>query len=107
MLETQVKSEVAEDRKRLNRQARGSDAAMVRKIGLLNHIGWGNLGDDATEAAVMQNIKKRWPDAEISLFSMNPPDTRSRHGVAAYPIRTEFWKRSERQGDNNVAAAGA
>jgi polysaccharide pyruvyl transferase WcaK-like protein len=107
MLETQVKSDVGEDRKRLNRQARGSGAAMVRRIGLLNHIGWGNLGDDATEAAVMQNINKRWPDAEISLFSMNPPDTRARHGVAAYPIRTEFWKRAERQDDNNVAAAGA
>jgi len=75
---------------------------MVRKIGLLNHIGFGNLGDDATEAAVMQNIKRRWPDAEISLFSMNPPDTRSRHGVAAYPIRSEFWKRWERHGDNSL-----
>jgi len=86
--------------------AQCSDVAMIKKVGLLNHIGWGNLGDDGTEVAVMQNIKKRWPDAEISLFSMNPPDTRSRHGVAAYPIRTEFWQRSERQGDN-TAAVGA
>jgi len=101
MSETHAKSERSRGSEMI-RQARRSDAAMVRKIGLLNHIGFGNLGDDATEAAVMQNIKRRWPDAEISLFSMNPPDTRSRHGVAAYPIRAEFWKRWERPGGNSL-----
>lgn len=68
---------------------------MVRKIGLLNHMGAGNLGDDATQDAVIQNIKSRWPNAEIFLFSMNPADTRSRHGISSYPIRKELWTRSE------------
>jgi hypothetical protein len=38
---------------------------MFRKIGLLNHMGGGNLGDDATQDAVIENIKRRWPEAVI------------------------------------------
>jgi polysaccharide pyruvyl transferase WcaK-like protein len=59
-------------------------------------MGFGNLGDDATQVAVMQNIRKRWPHVELVLFSMNPADSRTRHGLPAYPIRAEFrnlaWK---------------
>ena len=58
-----------------------------KTIGLLDHLGGGNLGDDATLQAVMQNIKSRWPDAKIVGLSMNPDDTQRRHGIAAYPIR--------------------
>jgi len=75
-----------------------SDALAVRKIGLVDHIGFGNLGDDATQAAVMKHIRNRWPNAEIVLFSMNPADSRFRHGVAAYLIRAEFGHRSEGNG---------
>ena len=67
---------------------------MVRKshkIGLLHHMGGGNLGDDASLAAVMQNIKTRWPDAEFVGFSMNPGDTLKRHGIVTYPIRAQTW----------------
>jgi polysaccharide pyruvyl transferase WcaK-like protein len=59
-------------------------------------MGFGNLGDDATQVAVMQNIRKRWPHVELVLFSMNPADSRTRHGLPSYPIRAEFrnlaWK---------------
>src|SRR5215510_11466106 len=64
-------------------------ARFSTKIGLLDHLGGGNLGDDATLDAVMQNIKSRWPQAEIFGFSMNPSDTESRHGIRSYPIRVE------------------
>ena len=57
------------------------------KIGLLHHVGGGNLGDDATLDAVAGNIKRRWPNAEIVAFSMNPDDTETRHGIMSYPIR--------------------
>jgi len=89
-----------------NAQTRHSDAAMVRKIGLLNHMGGGNLGDDATQDAVMQNIRRRWPDAEIVLFSMNPADTSSRHGVTSYQIRIEFGHLAERNANVRPAADG-
>src|SRR5215475_10579994 len=61
------------------------------KIGLLDHLGGGNLGDDALLDATIYNIKKRWPGAELHGFSMNPDDTRARHGLPCYPIRTKNW----------------
>jgi polysaccharide pyruvyl transferase WcaK-like protein len=54
-------------------------------------MGGGNLGDDATQTAVMQNIRKRWPNCEICGFTMNPSDTQSRHGIHSYPIRVHTW----------------
>jgi polysaccharide pyruvyl transferase WcaK-like protein len=62
-----------------------------KKIGLLQHLGGGNLGDDASLDAVLHNIKTRWPDAVIFGFSMNPDDTQNRHGIPCYAIRTETW----------------
>ena len=61
------------------------------KIGLLDHMGGGNLGDDATQDAVIAKIQHRWPDADIYGFSLNPDDTRTRHGIPAYAIRTKSW----------------
>jgi polysaccharide pyruvyl transferase WcaK-like protein len=61
------------------------------KIGLLDHVGGGNLGDDATLDAVADNIKRRWPNAEIVAFSMNPDDTKTRHGIMSHPIQRKGW----------------
>ena len=61
------------------------------KIGLLNHIGGGNLGDDATLDAVINGVKRRWPRAVITAFSKNPGDTTKRHGITSYPITTRTW----------------
>jgi polysaccharide pyruvyl transferase WcaK-like protein len=61
------------------------------KIGLLHHVGGGNLGDDATLDAVAGNIKRRWPNAEIVALSMNPDDTETRHRILALPIRRKGW----------------
>jgi polysaccharide pyruvyl transferase WcaK-like protein len=62
-----------------------------QRIGLLHHIGGGNLGDDATQAAVTLNIKHRWPDAVVIGLTANPDDTRTRHGTVAYAIRRRTW----------------
>src|SRR6516165_7184229 len=61
------------------------------KIGLLHHVGGGNLGDGAILEAVAGNIKRRWPNAEIVAFSMNPDDTKIRHGVVSHPLRQNGW----------------
>src|SRR5215472_647926 len=61
------------------------------KIGLLHHVGGGNLGDDATLDAVAGNIKERWPNAKIVAFSMNPDDTVARHGILSHPLRRKGW----------------
>ncbi len=59
----------------------------VKRIGIFGHYGNRNLGDEAIIQAVMQNLKKRLPKAELVGFSLNPEDTASRHGVEAFPIR--------------------
>jgi polysaccharide pyruvyl transferase WcaK-like protein len=80
-----------------------------KKIGLLDHIGGGNLGDDATQTAVMHEIKVRWPDSVICGFSMNPSDSQSRHGIPCYAIRRKMWvfpyRNSRAEFNNKVKAA--
>ena len=56
-------------------------------IGVFGHYGNNNLGDEAIILAVIQNIRKRLPHAEITCFSINPNDTSQRYHVTAYPIR--------------------
>jgi polysaccharide pyruvyl transferase WcaK-like protein len=65
------------------------------KIGLLDHMGYGNLGDAAIQEAVIANIKKRLPDARLVGFSLNPDDTVMRHGIPCYPIR-RWYPRHEK-----------
>lgn len=62
------------------------------KIGLLDHVGGGNLGDDATLDAIAGAIRRRWPCAEIVAFSMNPDDTSTRHGIQSHPLRRDRWR---------------
>jgi len=57
------------------------------KIGILGHVGNGNLGDEAIVASLIQNIRRRCPTAEIHAFTSNPQDTRERHRIAAFPVR--------------------
>ena len=61
-----------------------------KRIGLLDHMGTGNLGDDATVDAAMQQIKRRWPDALMVGLSLDPSDTEARHGIPAFAIRHGF-----------------
>jgi polysaccharide pyruvyl transferase WcaK-like protein len=58
-----------------------------RKIGVFSHGGTKNLGDEALLAAVIQNVRLRIPGAEIVGFTINPDDTRQRHGITSFPIR--------------------
>jgi polysaccharide pyruvyl transferase WcaK-like protein len=61
------------------------------KIGLLHHAGGGNLGDEATQAAVIHNIKTRWPRASLVGITMNPDDTAMRHGIPSFHVRRRTW----------------
>lgn len=60
-----------------------------KTIGLLDHLGHGNLGDDATLQSVMHNIRFRWPDSKMIGLSLNPHDTERRHGIPSYAIRRD------------------
>jgi polysaccharide pyruvyl transferase WcaK-like protein len=63
----------------------------TRKVALLHHTGCGNLGDDAIIDVVIENIRQRWADAEIAVFSMNPLDTAEKHGITTFAIRRYTW----------------
>src|SRR5665213_3454619 len=55
-------------------------------IGLLDHMGYGNLGDAAIQDSVIANIRKRLPKARLVGFSLSPEDTTKRHGIPSFPI---------------------
>lgn len=61
------------------------------RIGLLEHCGTGNLGDDATVAAVNREITIRWPHASIIGLSLDPVDSERRHGIPCYAIRRSVY----------------
>jgi polysaccharide pyruvyl transferase WcaK-like protein len=59
----------------------------ARRIGVFGHVGNKNLGDEATIAATIQNIRRWYPNAEIVGFTSNPKDTEECHGIPAVPLR--------------------
>jgi polysaccharide pyruvyl transferase WcaK-like protein len=76
-----------------------------KKIGLLDHMGYGNLGDAAVQEAFIANIKKRLPNAVLIGFSLNPEDTRNRHNIKCYSITWWHpgWKGPDTPPPNAVA----
>ncbi len=58
-----------------------------KRVGILGHVGNENLGDESIIAAVIQNIRDRWPDAEICGLTITPVDTQKRHRIPSFPIR--------------------
>ncbi len=69
----------------------------VKRIAIFGHVGTGNLGDETILAAVIQNIRHHYPDAEIHGFTTDPDDTRRRHRIPAFPIRIINKKHHETQ----------
>lgn len=74
------------------------DSEIIMRIGLLDHMGYGNLGDAAIQEAVITNIKRRLPNAQLVGFSFIPDDTLKRHGIPCHPIRW-WYPRPEKTGD--------
>jgi polysaccharide pyruvyl transferase WcaK-like protein len=75
---------------------------MGRRIALLEHCGTGNLGDDATVEAVLQQITQRWPDASVAGLSLNPADSTRRHGIPCFAIRRSVFP-AEREWSSDLA----
>ncbi len=56
------------------------------KIALLTPYTGGNLGDAAIQDAVIENIKKRYPDAVICMITLRADLTTKLHGVPSFPL---------------------
>ncbi|MGD0229490.1 MAG: polysaccharide pyruvyl transferase family protein [Syntrophorhabdales bacterium] len=78
---------VQQSREAMSNIPEESNHRLPRRIGIFGHVGNRNLGDEAIIAAVIQNVRLRDPDAVISAFTINPRDTKERHGVEAFAIR--------------------
>lgn len=55
-------------------------------IGLMGPFGYGNLGDAATQDAIIQHLRRRMPSVELRGFSLDPDDTKKRHGIESFAI---------------------
>jgi polysaccharide pyruvyl transferase WcaK-like protein len=55
------------------------------RISFYGNFGAGNLGNECTLQAVIEEIRRRWPDAQLVCFCTNPQDVRTRHNIAAFP----------------------
>ncbi len=75
-----------------------------RRIGILGHVGAGNLGDEAIIAAVIQNLRERCPDARLCAFTTNAEETQQRHGIPAFSLRRGAPSAASRQGKSSSAA---
>ena len=58
-----------------------------RKIALFGTFGTGNLGNECTLRAMLLNIRKRVPNAQVSCICAGPEETASTYGIRALAIR--------------------
>ncbi len=64
-----------------------STAANSGKIALFGTFGTGNLGNECTLQAMLFNIRRRIPNAQVSCICRNPEETAATHGIRALAIR--------------------
>jgi polysaccharide pyruvyl transferase WcaK-like protein len=64
-----------------------STPANPRKIALFGTFGTGNLGNECTLQAMLFNIRRRVPNAQVSCICRNPNETALTYGIRALAIR--------------------
>lgn len=55
------------------------------RISFYGNFGAGNLGNECTLQAVIEQTLRRRPNAQLLCFCTNPQDVRTRHNIAAFP----------------------
>lgn len=60
------------------------------RIALFGHFGAGNLGNEATLQAMVYNLRRFLPDAEISCICSGPEKTSSEYDIPAVSIKPAF-----------------
>ena len=64
-----------------------STSAKPKKIALFGNFGTGNLGNECTLQAMLLNIRRRVPNAEVTCICMGAEETASTYGIRALAIR--------------------
>jgi polysaccharide pyruvyl transferase WcaK-like protein len=70
------------------------------RICFYGNFGAGNLGNEATLQAIIEQIRRRWPDGELLCFCTDPEDVRTRHHIAALPVQAVNGAAADRSGAN-------
>lgn len=55
----------------------------MEQVVISGYYGFGNVGDEAVLAAILQQLTHLWPKARYTVLSGNPPATMQEHGVEA------------------------
>jgi polysaccharide pyruvyl transferase WcaK-like protein len=63
-----------------------ADPRAPRRVWLINPCGMGNLGDAAIVAAAIDNIRRRVRGVDVRGITINPADTKDRHGISSMPL---------------------
>ena len=66
--------------------SRTEQPTTTKRVGVMGFFGYGNLGDEALQDAVLQNVGERLADVEFVGFSLDPADTEARHGIRSFPL---------------------
>src|SRR6516225_5358339 len=68
-----------------NMSDRSAKSMKPARISFYGNFGAGNLGNECTLQAVIEQILRCWPDAQLLCFCASPQDVRTRHNIAAFP----------------------
>jgi polysaccharide pyruvyl transferase WcaK-like protein len=63
-----------------------------RKISFFGHFGLNNFGNEATLLAVLQNLRRYVPDADVLCICTGPSSTSESHKISAVPIDNVHFK---------------
>jgi polysaccharide pyruvyl transferase WcaK-like protein len=77
---------------------RSAKSMKPARISFYGNFGAGNLGNECTLQAIIEQILRRWPDAQLLCFCTNPQDVRTRHNIAAFPSEAVDKTATERFG---------
>ncbi|MGC1361437.1 MAG: polysaccharide pyruvyl transferase family protein [Silvibacterium sp.] len=61
-----------------------------RKIALFGNFGTGNLGNECTIQAMLYNVRRYLPKAEVRCICPLPENTASSYSISAFPMRAPF-----------------
>jgi polysaccharide pyruvyl transferase WcaK-like protein len=69
-----------------------SGRSRLRTVAFWGNFGSGNLGNEATLAAAIHQVRRRLPLAELRVVCTDPGEVVRQHGVEALPIRGEPFR---------------
>lgn len=73
-------------------QAKWQERRKQRRVSFFGNFGQRNLGNEGTLRAILDNLRKRVPDAEMNCICTGPAVTKTTHNIAAFPIHGIFVK---------------